>query len=146
MKRLLTLFITLGIINGLSAQTNISEISKNPCAAVLSEDGSFISDSNAVLIEPQFKGGEKKLYKFLFENLNYPDRARERNITGIVVLKFVVEKDGSITNIEISRSVFKDIDEECIRVMQKMPKWKPGTVDGKPARFQYCLPIQFELH
>ena len=145
MKRLLTLFITLGIINGLSAQTNISEISKNPCAAVLSEDGSFISDSNAVLVEPQFKGGENKLYKFLAENLKYPDKARERTITGIVVVKFVVEKDGSITNIEIARSVFEDIDKECIRVIQKMPRWMPGTADGKPARFSYCLPIQFEL-
>lgn len=145
MRKFLFFFVALGIIDGAVAQNDIHAMSKNPCAAVLSDNGSPLSDSSAILIEPQFKGGEDKLYKFLTENLNYPDKVRERNITGTVVLKFVIEKDGRITNIEIARSVAKDLDEECIRVIQKMPRWKPGTVNGKPARVQYCLPIQFEL-
>lgn len=127
------------------AQSNNIETQKNPCAEVLTEDGGFITDKTAVIVEPSYKGGDEKLYKFLADNLNYPDKARERRITGTVVLKFVVEKDGSITNIEITKSVARDIDEECIRVVKKMPRWKPGTVNGKPARFNYCQPIAFDL-
>ncbi len=127
------------------AQKNIPSKQKNPCAAALSDNGSHIADANAVIAEPSYKGGENKLYKFIFENLNYPDKARDRGVTGEAIVQFVVEKDGSITNIKIAQSVGYGIDEECIRVVQKMPRWKPGTVNGKPARFQYCLPFKFEL-
>lgn len=136
--------LTCGFCFSATAQSNIIE-TKNPCAEVYSEDGGFITDPKAVIVEPSYKGGDKKLYKFLSENVSYPDKAIERRITGTVLLKFVVEKDGSITNIEIARSVARDIDEECIRVVKKMPRWKPGTVNGKPAKFRYCLPIAFDL-
>lgn len=145
-RRLILLCILVcGFCFTATAQSNATATQKNPCAEVLSEDGGFTTDSTAVIVEPSYKGGDKKLYKFLFENLSYPDKAIERSITGTVVLKFVVEKDGSITNIEITRSVARDIDEECIRVVRKMPRWKPGTVNGLPARFRYCLPIAFDL-
>lgn len=148
MKRRNFIFLCLlicGVCFSTAAQNNIFEKQKNPCAEILSDNGSHIADTNAVIVEPSYKGGEDKLYKFLAENLNYPDKARKRSITGTVVLKFVVEKDGRITNIEIAKSVGYGIDEECIRVMHKMPRWKPGTVNGKPARVQYCLPIKFDL-
>ncbi len=92
-----------------------------------------------------FPGGEANLFKFLSENITYPKLARESGIQGMVYVTFVVEKDGSITDVKILRGIGGGCDEEAIRVVKKMPKWSPGKQRGKPVRSQFRLPVKFRL-
>ena len=94
---------------------------------------------------PSFPGGEKPLLKFLRKNTNYPEFSREINSQGTVYVSFVVEKDGSISGIQILDGVDKHINKESIRVIQSMPKWKPGEQMGKKVRVRQILPIKFIL-
>ncbi|MCR4811432.1 MAG: energy transducer TonB [Bacteroidales bacterium] len=96
-------------------------------------------------VNPEFAGGEAKLYEYLGENIRYPDIARDGGITGKVLVKFVVEKDGSITNISVMRDIGGGCGEEAKRVVRGMPKWKPGKVGGRTVRSQFILPISFVL-
>lgn len=91
---------------------------------------------------PEFNGD---LYTYLSKNINYPASAREQGISGKVIAAFVVEKDGSISNIEVLRKAGKDFDAEAIRVIKSMPAWKPGKQNGKPVRVRFTLPITFAL-
>jgi TonB family protein len=94
---------------------------------------------------PQFPGGDEAFMKYIEENLVYPEKAKEDSITGKVLVGFVVEADGSITNVEVIRSANKILDEEAVRVVKSMPKWIPGMQFDKPARTSYNLPITFKL-
>ena len=107
----------------------------------------IIDDTPVVVAEekPEFPGGEDALYKFLYKNLNYPVMARESNVQGTVYIMFVVEKDGSITNIRIGRGIGAGCDEEAVRVIQLMPNWKPASKFNRPVRFSYTLPVRFIL-
>ena len=96
-------------------------------------------------VNPEFNGGEAKLYEYLSENIKYPDLARDGGITGKVYVQFVVEKDGSITNIQVKRDIGGGCGEEAKRVVRGMPKWKPGKVGGRTVRSQFILPINFIL-
>ncbi|MDR0367712.1 MAG: TonB family protein [Bacteroidales bacterium] len=98
-----------------------------------------------VEIMPEFPGGEQELMMFLKENIVYPKTARELNISGKVVVGFVVEADGSLSNIQVARSVFSELDEEAMRVVKKMPKWNPGKQRQKAVRVQFYLPVNFVL-
>lgn len=91
---------------------------------------------------PQFNGNLKQ---WLGKNLNYPSIAAEMGVQGKVFVQFVVEKDGSISNIKILRGVDESLNQEAIRVIQSMPKWIPGKQRGKPVRVAYNMPIAFEL-
>ncbi len=91
---------------------------------------------------PEFQGD---LFKYLSNNLSYPQIAVEASTSGIVYLGFVVEKDGSIDEIKVLKSVTNGCTEEAIRVLKSMPKWKPGKNNGKPVRVQYTLPIKFTI-
>lgn len=95
--------------------------------------------------EPEFPGGEQNMYQYIINNIKYPETAKENNIQGRVYVKFVVTKDGNITDVEIARSVESSIDAEAIRVIKSMPKWKPGTQRGKPVNVRFTLPIKFSL-
>jgi TonB family protein len=95
---------------------------------------------------PDYPGGEEKLYKFLEENIKYPQLAKESGIQGRVFVTFAVEKDGSITNIRVLRGIGGGCDEEAIRVVKAMPKWIPGRQRGKPVKVQYNLPVKFTLN
>ena len=91
---------------------------------------------------PEFNGD---LYKYLSKNIIYPASARELGLSGKVIAAFVVEKDGSISNIEVIRKAGNDFDNEAIRVIKSMPAWKPGKQNGKPVRVKFTLPITFAL-
>lgn len=93
--------------------------------------------------DPEFPGGKDSLEAFIKRNLVYPQKAKENGISGKVYLTFVVEKDGSITNIKVLRDIGGDCGAEAVRVVKLMPKWKPGVQRGKPVRVQYNLPIYF---
>ena len=95
--------------------------------------------------EPQFPGGMEALMKYLSENIKYPEQAKKENIQGRVYVTFVVEKDGSITDAKVLRSIGGGCDEEALRVVNAMPKWEPGKLQGTPVRVQFNLPIVFKL-
>jgi len=96
-------------------------------------------------VPPQFKGGYEGFGKFLSNNINYPDYARERGIQGKVILSFVVEKTGDLSDIKVKKSVSPGIDAEAVRVLKKSPKWLPGKQFGKPVRVIYNVPVNFAL-
>ncbi|MEX0968378.1 MAG: energy transducer TonB [Bacteroidia bacterium] len=94
---------------------------------------------------PSFPGGEAKLYEYINKNLKYPTMEKENNIQGTAVLTFVVERDGSISNIKVLKGVSQGIDEEAKRVVRNMPRWTPGEQRNRPVRVQFVLPIRFVL-
>ncbi len=94
---------------------------------------------------PEFPGGMGELYKFLGQNTKYPPIAKESGIQGRVFVNFVVEKDGSISNVKVLRGIGGGCDEEAIRVVKSMPRWKPGKQRGKAVRVSFNLPIKFTL-
>ncbi len=96
-------------------------------------------------IDPVFPGGEEALYRFLSENIKYPQLAWDNAIQGKVYVTFVVETDGSVSNVRILRDIGGGCGLEAKRVVEMMPKWKPGKQGGKVVRTQYNLPINFVL-
>lgn len=94
---------------------------------------------------PEFIGGMEALYAFLQKELVYPEIARNNGIQGVVLLEFVVEKDGSVSNVKVMVSLYPDCDYEAMRVVKKLPNWKPGKSMGKPVRSIYNIPIRFTL-
>ena len=95
---------------------------------------------------PEFPGGTQELMKWLQKNIKYPAISQENGIQGRVIVQFVVNKDGSIVDPEVIRSVDPYLDKEALRVVNAMPKWKPGEQRGKAVRVKFTLPIQFRLN
>ncbi len=98
-----------------------------------------------VEVMPSFVGGEDALYKYLADNIKYPQVARETNISGTVVVQFVVETDGRISAVSLLKDIGGGCGEEALRVVKAMPKWNPGKQNGTAARVQYQLPVKFSL-
>ncbi len=95
---------------------------------------------------PEFPGGPQELFKFLSQNVKYPVIAQENGIQGRVICQFVVNKDGSIVDVEVVRSGGDaSLDKEAVRVIKSMPKWKPGKQRGKAVRVKYTVPVNFRL-
>jgi len=94
---------------------------------------------------PSFPGGEAARMKFLQENINYPQMARESGIQGTVYVTFVVEPSGAVSDVRILRGIGGGCDEEAVRVVQSMPEWFPGKQLGKAVRVQFNMPIKFTL-
>ncbi len=94
---------------------------------------------------PDFPGGIQKLLEYIQKNTKYPMMARESDIQGTVYVGFVVEKDGSISNVQVLRGIGGGCDEEAMRVVESMPKWKPGKQQGNPVRVQYMARVVFKL-
>lgn len=94
---------------------------------------------------PQFPGGDAALMEYLKSHLNYPPMAAQNKIQGRVVVQFVVEKDGSISEIKVVRSVDKDLDEEAVRIIKSFPKFIPGRQNGRAVSVWYTLPVTFKL-
>jgi TonB family protein len=95
--------------------------------------------------EPMFPGGTEELYRFLAKTLRYPETMRNNNIQGKVFVTFIIEKDGSLSNIKSVRDVGYGSAEEAIRTLKLSPKWKPGYQNGHAVRVQYTMPITFAL-
>ena len=94
---------------------------------------------------PEFPGGMEALMKYLSKNIKYPSSALDNNIQGRSVLTFVVNKDGSIVDIEVVKSLDAACDKEAIRVVKTMPKWQPGKMNGRPVRVKFTLPVTFRI-
>ena len=94
---------------------------------------------------PQFPGGPQALYEYLSKNMKYPVAAEKNDIQGRVVAQFVIERDGSIGNVKVTKSVDLLLDKEAIRLLQSMPHWIPGKKDGVAVRVKYTVPVTFRL-
>ena len=94
---------------------------------------------------PEYPGGQEAMMKFLMNNVKYPTDAVKDNIQGRVILQFVVNQDGSVSDVVVVRGVSSSLDAEAIRVIKAMPKWIPGTQKGKAVRVKYTMPINFKL-
>ena len=90
---------------------------------------------------PTYEGGDVALLKYLRENLKYPDNTKDRGVQGRLVIGFIVEKDGSLTNFKVLRAVDRALDAEALRGVKGMPKWIPGRQNGQCVRVRYLLPI-----
>lgn len=126
---------------------NDNRTSTPPPAPVAPEPVQEEADEIFQVVEqaPEFPGGQSELMKYLSSSIRYPEIAVENGIQGRVIVQFVVEKDGSATQVEVARGVDPSLDKEAIRVVKEMPKWKPGQQRGKPVRTKFTLPVQFRL-
>jgi periplasmic protein TonB len=114
---------------------------------VLREEEEIVEKEIFTIVEkqPSFPGGESARLVYFAENLKYPTLARELGIMGVVYVGFVVEPDGSITNVKVLRGIGGGCDEEAVSVVSGMPKWNPGMQRNKAVRVQFTLPVRFAL-
>jgi protein TonB len=130
MKKLLFFLVALMV-----ASVSVAQNQENPEKRVF----------DVVEKMPEFPGGSAGLMKWLSDNVKYPAKAEEGGIQGRVVCTFVIERDGSVTDVRVARSIEPLLDNEAVRVLSKMPKWNPGTQNGKPVRVKYTVPVTFRL-
>ena len=119
-------------------------------APVTSTGSTIVEEEDQVVFQvvekmPSFPGGDAALFKYLSDNVKYPVIAQENGVQGRVICQFVVNRDGSIVDVEVVRSVDPSLDKEAIRVIKSMPNWTPGQQRGKPVRVKYTLPVNFRL-
>ncbi|WP_455530917.1 energy transducer TonB [Segatella salivae] len=100
---------------------------------------------DVVEVMPQYPGGQIAMMKYIMENIKYPKQAMKEGIQGRVTVRFIVEKDGSISDVKPVLSVHPLLNKEAVRVVESMPKWTPGKHNGKPVRVRFNLPVMFKL-
>ena len=100
---------------------------------------------DVVEVMPQFPRGQIAMLKYIMENIKYPEQAMKEGIQGRVAVRFIVEKDGSISDVKPILSVHPLLNKEAVRVVKSMPKWSPGKHNGKPVRVRFNLPVMFKL-
>ena len=98
---------------------------------------------DVVEVMPQFPGGQIAMLKYIMENIKYPEQAMKEGIQGRVAVRFIVEKDGSISDVKPILSVHPLLNKEAVRVVESMPKWTPGKQNGKPVRVRFNVPVMF---
>lgn len=131
-----------------NAQNSADSIADKACATKQETDEDLLVLGEVEEIDmPEFPGGMDSLKSYLQENIHYPQEAKDAGIEGRVFLSFMVEEGGSITEVKVMKGLGYGCDEEAVRVVSNMPKWKPGKNwrDGKPTRFAYNLPVKFML-
>ena len=132
---------TLPIMFKLGNDSSDSKAAETPRKEIVDENG-----VHQVCEEmPEFPGGMQECMKWLGKNINYPSEAKEKGTQGRVIIQFVVEKDGSITEAKVARGVDPLLDAEALRVINSSPKWKPGKQGGQPVRVKYTIPVAFRL-
>ena len=126
-----------------SYKASTATVPDNPAKASMKPD----KDGVYQIVEemPEFPNGIEGLMDYVAQNVKYPESAKENNLQGRVIVKFVIEKDGTVSNVEVGRGWGNELDDEAVRVVKAMPKWKPGKQDGKPVRVSFMLPINFKL-
>jgi TonB family protein len=138
--------------NGKKEIVSVNVKAKEPQEDHPTAIGTFTPDTpetenafNVVEQMPEFPGGAVELMKFLSENVKYPEAAEKTGTQGRVIAQFIVEADGSITNVKVVKNVTEELDAETVRVINAMPKWKPGMQKGQPVRVKYTIPVTFRL-
>jgi len=153
MKKILLTLTTLLLLSTAQAQTADTAKTKTAKTARLEvtidapvggpEDKGTVFTS--VEQEPEFPGGLIAFSHFLTTNIRYPQIARKNKKQGRVIVTMVIEKDGTVTDVKIVRSVSGDLDAEAMRVIKLSPRWNPGIQNGRPVRVAYAVPINFTL-
>ncbi len=121
----------------------LSLMTANAQKTVVSQSNQNVFDQVEEM--PEFPGGMPALIEFLQTNIKYPEDAIKQDVGGRVMVMFVVETNGSISNVRVARKVFPSLDKEAVRVVKAMPKWKPGKEKGRPVRVNYTLPVVFSV-
>ena len=114
-------------------------------AEYLAERKDTINAYDVVEQMPCFPGGQGKLVEFIEENMQYPKKCAEKGIYGRVIVAFVVERDGQLSNIRVVKSVHPALDKEALRIVNLMPRWIPGKQNGVAVRVKYLIPIRFSV-
>ena len=117
-------------------------MSENPEAEGSGPDDTYISAE----VMPEYPGGNQAVLEYLRTQIKYPTVCRENRIEGRVVVSFTINKDGSITDLQVVRGVHPALDSEAVRVVSNMQAWRPGYINGKPVRVRYSIPINFRLN
>ena len=120
------------------------------CLVTASAQKTVVSQKNQKVYDvaeqmPEYPGGMPAMFEFLMKNMQYPKDAEKQKVEGRVMVMFVVEIDGSISDVKVAKKTFPSLDAEAVRVVQSMPKWTPGRDKGKVVRVQYTLPVSFRL-
>ena len=152
-KTLFLVIFTLFCIGNMYAQTystneNITESDSTKTTNTEDNEDEYIEQTVIHYQEtyPEFPGGMSELMKFIQENMQYPKIAIKKGIEGRVICQFTVTKDGSIEDIIVVRGLHKSLDKEAVRVIKKMPKWKPGkNYKGEVQNYKYTIPVTFKL-
>jgi protein TonB len=142
-------FLFIYLINSITGFSQIKEVKKNQTLDLGENFNKVFSQSEEIYtsidINAEFPGGKNKMYDFINANIAYPPKAKRANVSGKVFLKFIVYKDGHIDNIELLKGIGFECDEEAIRIIKIMPRWKPGKYKGKIVNSYFNLPINFQL-
>ena len=135
---------TIGKVTFEKGSDDISAPAANPENAKITEE----ADVPLAVVDqmPQFPGGEREMMRFIKMNLHYPTSAQANGIQGTVILNFVVDREGRITNIKVIKGIGFGCDEESIRVMGKMPPWSPGKQRGQTVLVSFTMPLRFVLN
>ena len=120
------------------------------CLSTVSAQKTVVSKKNQKVFDvveqmPEFPGGMEALVKYMAENMKYPEDAKKQQVEGRVLVQFIVETDGSVSNTEVLMRVFPSLDAEAVRVISGMPKWIPGKQNGKVVRVKYTIPVSFRF-
>lgn len=133
--------ITFRLQGGETQTSSTSNTSRTPVPNTPNSDGIY----EIVDTPPTYPGGDAALLKFISDNIKYPEDAMKAGISGRVFTRFIINEDGSLSDIVVIRGVNSSLDAEAIRVVKAMPKWTPGKVDGKAVKVRYALPLVFKL-
>ena len=120
------------------------------CLTTVSAQKTVVAQKNQDVFDvveqmPEYPGGMQALFEYLYQNIKYPEDAQKQKVEGRVLVTFIVETDGSVSNLEVERQAFPSLDAEAVRVLSAMPKWTPGKQGGQVVRVKYTLPINFSL-
>lgn len=135
------LFLSFFLFHSLSAQDNLEFVQPSEYLDSLQVEKIY----DIVEVSAKFPGGDAELMLYLRENVNYPKQANGFSYQGIVYVSFVVELNGSITNVKVVRGIHLDLDKEAKRVIKGMPNWTPAQNRGRDVRSRNVLPVRFQL-
>ena len=124
----------------------VDETTEVEVVEVEEEDDNTVFQFAVIEEKPEFPGGQKALLAYIVKNTKYPVIAKENGVKGTVFVQFVIEKDGTVSNVKPARKVDSHLDKEACRVVKSMAAWKPGKQRGKTVRIQYIVPVKFVLH
>jgi len=144
----LAVILTIVISISISEKVVSQDVDKGDKVKVVKTESSTQEEQVFEVVEqmPRFPGGDNARIKFIKENIKYPKEALEKGISGTVFVSFVVEKDGSISNVKLLKGIGGGCDKEALRVVSMLPNYEPGLQDGKPVRTQFNIPISFKLN
>lgn len=146
-EEVMTSNVAIGSFDVTGGDDKVGEIVKSHDAITQTDIKKEESNAPLTIVEqmPAFPGGNAALMQYLAKNVKYPMIAIETGVSGRVVISFVVERDGSISNVKVMKSVDASLDNEAMRVVSGMPKWIPGRQNGNTVRVKYQVPVSFRL-